>query len=178
FVILVLVTLLIIGLPVAGALIDLRLTAETSARRDTEERYRQLFARTPTAVYQITLDGRLLDCNAAFLRLLGYTSREDCLADWKTSKHLSQEQRIPLLAELMRTGQLIDTETCLVRCDGSLIWVSENATLVRGEPGVEDFFEGTLIDISERKRAQIAWAQAAAAAEAASMTKSEFLANM
>jgi PAS domain S-box-containing protein len=178
FVILILVTFLVIVLPVAGALIDRRLAVETSARRDTEERYRQLFARTPTAVYQITLDGRLLDCNDAFLRLLGYTSREACLADWKTSKHLSQEQRIPLVAELIRTGQLIDVETCLVRCDGSMIWVTENATLVRGEPGVEDFFEGTLIDISERKRAQIAWAQAAAAAEAASMTKSEFLANM
>ncbi|HUR21518.1 MAG TPA: response regulator [Vicinamibacterales bacterium] len=178
FVILILVSLLVVGLPVAAALIDGRLASETSARRDTEERYRELFARTPTAVYQITLDGRLLDFNDAFLRLLGYTSREACLSDWKTSKHLSQEQRIPLVAELMRTGQLIDVETCLVRCDGSMIWVTENATLVRGEPGVEDFFEGTIIDISDRKRAQIAWAQAAAAAEAASMTKSEFLANM
>jgi PAS domain S-box-containing protein len=178
FVILILVTLLVVGLPVAGALMDGRLAAETSARRDTEERYRQLFARTPTAVYQITLDGRLLDCNDAFLRLLGYTSREACLADWKTSRHLSQEQRIALVAELMRTGQLLDIETCLVRCDGSEIWVTENATLVTGQPGVEDFFEGTLIDISERKRAEAAWAQAAAAAEAASRTKSEFLANM
>ena len=73
FVILILVTLLVVGLPIAGALMDGRLAAETSARRDTEERYRQLFARTPTAVYQITLDGRLLDCNDAFLRLSSAT---------------------------------------------------------------------------------------------------------
>ena len=177
FVILVLVSLLVIGLPVAGALFDRRLIAEVTARRDTEERYRELFARTPTAVYQITFDGRLLDFNEAFFRLLGYGSREALLADWKTTRHLTDEQRLPLLSELKRTGKLIDVETCLVRCDGSQIWVTENATLVRRE-GVEEYFEGTLIDISERKRAEAAWARAVSAAEAASQTKSEFLANM
>jgi two-component system sensor histidine kinase/response regulator len=175
---LVVVTLFFIGLPMVGALIDRRLSDEQRARRSTEERFRQLFARTPTPIYQITLDGRLLDFNEAFVKLLGYPSRELLLADWKTSKHLSQEQRIPLLAELKRAGQLIDAETRLVRCDGSEIWVTENATLVRGQPGEEDYFEGTLIDISDRKRAEEASAQAAAAAEAASRTKSEFLANM
>jgi two-component system, sensor histidine kinase and response regulator len=178
FVILVLVSVLVIGLPIAGALFDRRLNAEVSARRDTEHRYRELFARTPTAVYQITFDGRLLDFNEAFSRLLGYPSREALLVDWKTTRHLTEEQRRPLLDELKRTGKLIDVETCLVRCDGSQIWVTENATLVKGEPGVEEYFEGTLIDISERKRAEAAWAKAVAAAEAASQTKSEFLANM
>jgi two-component system sensor histidine kinase/response regulator len=181
FVILVLVSPLVIGLPIAGALFDRRLAAEVSARRDTEERYRELFARTPTAVYQITFDGRLLDFNEAFFRLLGYGSREALLVDWKTTRHLTDEQRRPLLDELKRTGKLIDVETCLVRCDGSQIWVTENATLVKGRQGVpdsEDYFEGTLMDISERKRAEAAWARAVSAAEAASQTKSEFLANM
>ncbi|MGH9199950.1 MAG: PAS domain S-box protein, partial [Vicinamibacterales bacterium] len=51
-----------------------------AAARASEQRYRMLFNRSLAGVYQSTLDGKLVDCNAAFSTILGYESRESCLS--------------------------------------------------------------------------------------------------
>jgi len=174
----VLVTVLVLALTVLGGVVSRRLSASTLELKATEERYRLLFERSPTAVYQTTLDGRMLACNDAFARLLGHPSAESCLARWSTAEHLNPEDRKALLDQLARTGKLEDYEVCLRRCDGRPIWVLENATLVPTRPDAPSVFEGTLVDITERKRAEQALAEAAAVAEAANRAKSEFMANM
>ncbi|MEK7402817.1 MAG: MHYT domain-containing protein, partial [Gemmatimonadota bacterium] len=75
-----LVTLTVLVFSSLTALWDRRIVAQSSLLQETEQRYRRLFERSLSGIYRSTLDGRLLDCNAAFARVLGYGTREECLA--------------------------------------------------------------------------------------------------
>ncbi len=48
--------------------------------RESEERYRLLFERNLAGVYRSTADGRLLECNRAFARMMGYASPAEAMA--------------------------------------------------------------------------------------------------
>jgi len=55
----------------------LRFEAQARELQVSEMRYRQLFERSVAGVYRTTVDGHVLDCNDAFARILGFSSRED-----------------------------------------------------------------------------------------------------
>ncbi len=74
-------------------------------------------------------------------------------------------------------GVVTHFESEIYRKDGSVIWISESARAVRNEAGVIEYYEGTVVDISERKQAETL-SREKEAAEAANRAKSQFLANM
>jgi diguanylate cyclase (GGDEF)-like protein/PAS domain S-box-containing protein len=123
------------------------------ALRLSERRYRSLFDRNLAGVYRSTLEGRILDCNVSFAHVFGYASREDVLRQAAWDFYVRPEDREAALARLLERRTLSDYEVCLKRKDGSLVWVLESETLVEGPDG-RPVIEGTLIDISERKRAE------------------------
>ena len=53
---------------------------DTTERHVAEEKYRMLFEQAQEGVFVATLEGKLLDCNDAFVTMLGYTSREELTA--------------------------------------------------------------------------------------------------
>jgi len=120
----------------------------------SEARYRSLFERNLAGVYRTTVDGRILDCNESFARIFGYASREEALRYPAWGFYPSAEDRIASLARLRERQTLTNYETCLRRKDGSRVWVLESESLVAGPDGALSVIEGTLIDITERKRAE------------------------
>lgn len=122
------------------------------ALRRSEERYRSLFQNNLAGVYRNSLDGRILDCNDACARILGYHSREELLTADAHSVYFENAQREMIIDHLRRSGSLTNAELCLRRRDGRMVWVLENVTL-RDEGG-ELVMEGTIIDITDRKRAE------------------------
>jgi diguanylate cyclase (GGDEF)-like protein/PAS domain S-box-containing protein len=132
-------------------------TEQTLAReawRASEVRYRNLFDRNLAGVYRTSLDGRILDCNESFARIFGYASREEALERPAWDFYLSPEERKASIERLREKLYLTNEELCLRRKDGSLVWVLENGGLVEGPDGELSVIEGTVIDISERKRAE------------------------
>jgi diguanylate cyclase (GGDEF)-like protein/PAS domain S-box-containing protein len=123
------------------------------ALRSSEERYRLLFERNLAGVYRATLDGRLLECNEAFARILGYSSRDEVLAHSAWDLFFNREDREASLARLKEKGSLTNFEVRVRRRDGTSLWALENETLIPGKDGA-DLVEGTLIDITERKMAE------------------------
>jgi diguanylate cyclase (GGDEF)-like protein/PAS domain S-box-containing protein len=123
------------------------------ALRASEARYRLLFERNLAGVFRHTLDGRILDCNEACARILGYDSRQDLLDHGTIAAYFDPGQREATVERLRRHGSLTNLETCLRRKDGSPVWVLENVTLLE-EDGQPPALEGTLIDITDRKRAE------------------------
>ncbi len=81
-------------------------------------------------------------------------------------------------AEHMNTGQRFRSEHRVHRSDGSQIWVASVADTLRDAQGEPDRVIGILMNITDRKLAEITEAQARETAEAANRAKSEFLANM
>jgi PAS domain S-box-containing protein len=120
-----------------------------------EKRYRLLFNRSLAGVYQSTLDGRLLDCNDAFARILGYPSREACLMRTANDSYFSPQDRLAFIARLTEQRVMLDVESRLRRADGAAIWVSENASLIEDHAGELTLIEGTLIDITRRRETEV-----------------------
>jgi diguanylate cyclase (GGDEF)-like protein/PAS domain S-box-containing protein len=125
-----------------------------SLLQTSEARYRALFEHNLAGVYRTTLGGQILDCNESFARIFGYASRQEVLSHHASELYLSPEDRNALIAKLREHRTVTNYENCLRRWDGSLVWVLENGTLVPGPDGTPSVIEGTLIDITERKRAE------------------------
>ena len=124
------------------------------ALRASEERYRQLFERNLAGVFRSTLDGRLLDCNDAFVRIYGYDSREEVLRLDTHALYPAPSSRAALIEELERSGSAVNVEERGRRKDGSPVWILQSVSLVSGGPGRPSLLEGTLVDITDRKRAE------------------------
>jgi diguanylate cyclase (GGDEF)-like protein/PAS domain S-box-containing protein len=124
------------------------------AANQSEMRYRMLFEGNLAGVYRTTLDGRILDCNDSFARIFGYSSREEVLALPAWDFYPTPEDRTASITRLKERGTLANYEECLRRKDGNYVWVLENGNLIEGTDGNPSLIEGTVIDITERKRAE------------------------
>jgi diguanylate cyclase (GGDEF)-like protein/PAS domain S-box-containing protein len=122
---------------------------DVTERKASEARYRLLFERNLAGVYRTGADGRVLDGNDAFARILGYASREELLAGSAEDFYFSAKDRERIIQLLREQRQVTNFEQRMRRRDGTEIWVLENATLLEG-----DILEGTILDITDRKRAQ------------------------
>jgi diguanylate cyclase (GGDEF)-like protein/PAS domain S-box-containing protein len=145
------------GEPIGAVGVAIDVTEQQRARRAadrSETRYRHLFERNLAGVFRTTVDGRILDCNESFARIFGYESRQEALEHPAWDFYLTAEDRNRALVRLQENQTLSNYEHCLRRRDGTLVWVLENGSLVEGPDGEATIIEGTLIDITERKRAE------------------------
>ncbi len=120
----------------------------------SEARHRQLFERSVAGVYQSTLDGHLLDCNDAFLRIFGFATREEAIAHSTTSLWADHRARAALVDRLLEEGSAAAVEMPLLRKDGSPVWALASLSLIPSGDGTGSHMQGTLLDIGERKTAE------------------------
>ncbi|MFH2104156.1 MAG: HD domain-containing phosphohydrolase, partial [Chloroflexota bacterium] len=133
--------------------------------RGSEERYRNLFDGVPIGLYQTVPEGQFLDANPALLSLLGYPDRESMLAVNATDLYVNIEDR-EQWAKLAETGEVVqDFEVQWRRHDGTIIWVLDEARIVRNAEN-QVIYKGSVKDITVRKRAEEQVRQNAARAEA------------
>jgi PAS domain S-box-containing protein len=134
---------------------------DVSRQKQTEKslaesaaRYRLLFERNLAGVYRSTPDGRLLECNEAFARIYGFESVEDALSHRARELYEVPDERAAFLEKLRGQGRLVGVETRGRRKDGATLFLLETVSLVPGEPGAPEILEGTILDISERRRSE------------------------
>ena len=115
-----------------------------------EEKYRNIFERNLTGLYVAAADGKILDCNDACARILGYSDRHELLANSARAEGIIQKFHGSVSDESFAAG----TEQSFERLDGTSGWVlcSLKATSEKGDES--QVFEGSLIDITDRKLAQ------------------------
>ncbi|MBV9405348.1 MAG: PAS domain S-box protein, partial [Acidobacteriaceae bacterium] len=148
------------------------------ALQRSERRYQALFENVLEGVYQSDPNGKILAANPALARMLGFESAEQLLETADIPKlYANPADRRTRLQELERESELRNAELKLRRRDGSEIVVLENTRAVRDDEGCVMFYEGTLTDITDRKRAEEELRAAKEAAEFANHAKSDFLAN-
>ena len=128
---------------------------DTTDRRIAEEKYRLLFEQVQEGVFVATPEGKLLDCNDAFLRMLGHTSREDLMAlNVDTELYASSEQRELFRREVELHNYVRNFEVTLRRKDGTLLTAMESSFATRNAQGKIERYQGFLLDITEKKRAE------------------------
>jgi PAS domain S-box-containing protein len=143
-----------------------------------EIRYRQLFQHNLAAVCSTTMDGKIVDCNEAFIRLVGCPTLNDTLTHRAQEFYWDANDWEKLIERIRKSGLISNAEFRLRGANGAPIWTLENATVVRSEEDRAERIQLTLIDITSRKQAEAELLQAREAADAANRAKSEFLANM
>ena len=125
------------------------------ALRSSEARFRGLYESVLEGVYQFSPDGKVSAVNPAFIRLLGYSSAEEIYAlPGVNSLYWDAAARAKFVQELERVGEMHAAETVLRRRDGSQLVVLESTRVVRDENQQVLAYEGTIADITERKRVE------------------------
>ena len=122
------------------------------AIRESEERYRLLFERNLAGVYRMTLVGRILECNDALARIFGYGSREELVDRDMASLYPDTRQRRGFFDALLRERNLANYEMRGERKDGGAAWTFQSAALLADEQAGEVIVEGTVVDVTERRR--------------------------
>ena len=124
------------------------------ALRESEERYRHLFDGLPVGLYRTSPSGQILDANPALVQMFGYPDRESLLAVNAADIYVHAEDRRREQAMLERDGIVRGFEMQQRRYDGKIIWVRDTVRAVRDGDGQVLCYEGSLEDITERKRTQ------------------------
>ena len=124
-------------------------------RRESEARYRHIFESAVEGLYQSTPEGRFISVNPSMAAILGYDSPEQVIEevqDISSQLYLNAEGRDRMKRELREHGTIHEYEVQFRRRDGETIWISINAQAVPDEDGIPILYEGSVVDISERKR--------------------------
>jgi PAS domain S-box-containing protein len=125
------------------------------ALRENEERYRNLFTNAPIGIYRSRPDGTVLEVNPALVRMLNFGSAEELMRRNLESAGFSpRHDRAQFKAQIERDGEVRGLDAEWVRADGSPLLVRENARAVRDAELRVLCYEGTVEDITERKRAE------------------------
>jgi PAS domain S-box-containing protein len=123
---------------------------------NSEEKYRALFRYIAVGVFRSTPgpEGRFLEVNPALVRMLGYDDEQDLMRMKVADVYQRPADRNEFSEKLIREGILRQGELELRKKDGSPIVVSETAVAVRDAAGNVIHFDGTIEDITERKKAE------------------------
>jgi PAS domain S-box-containing protein len=135
--------------------IDDRKRAEQALRK-SEGRWRSVFENSAIGVALTDLNGRFLATNHVYQAMVGYTEEELSAVNFLDLTHEDyREANWALITELLEgKRQQFQIEKKYLRKDGSLIWVSNNVSLVPGTEGVPRFIMALSEDVTERKRAE------------------------
>ena len=128
-----------------------------AALKESEAKYRNIFENAMEGIFQTGLNGEILSANPSFAHLFGYRSPEDIkktVKDIRYEIYTDESQRNELRRLLDKQGFIRNYEVQCRRKDGQRIWISLNIRVVRDSDNRILFYEGTLVDITERKKAQ------------------------
>ncbi|MEW6195656.1 MAG: PAS domain S-box protein [Bacteroidota bacterium] len=131
-----------------------RIKAEEQLK-ESEERFRGLYENSTIGLYRTTPDGKIILANPALVKLLGFNSFEEL-----TRRNLqqlgfeSEHPRKDFLSLIESKGVVHGIESVWQRKDGTYINVRESANIIRDANGKTLYYDGTVEDITERKKAE------------------------
>ena len=139
-----------------------RLIVELNRRKRIEdmlrkgaERYRNLFVNSPLGIYRVNAEGRILMGNPTLIRMLGYSSFDELVSvGGKRRDYEPSYLRKKIKDRLEKEGRVRGFETKWRKRDKTSIFVRENAKAVRSPDGTLLYYEGTVEDITEQKKAE------------------------
>jgi len=119
--------------------------------------YYDIFDHLVEGIFRTTISGHYLLANIALARIYGYDSPVELIASIKDiagSLYVEHGRREEFVRLMQDNDTLSGFESRIYRKDGSIIWIAENCRAVRDAQGKLLYYEGTVEDITERKRAE------------------------
>jgi PAS domain S-box-containing protein len=123
------------------------------ALRKSEERYRNIFKNIQDVYYEVTLDGIILEISPSIEDESLY-NREEIIGKSLSDIYVDPKNRDEFLKELLNKGKVTDYEALMLDKDGSQVYCSITAKLVRDKQGNPVKIIGSLHNITNQKRAE------------------------
>lgn len=123
----------------------------------SEAKYRSIFENAVEGIFQSTPDGKLITVNPTMANIFGYSSPEEMLKKVVSigrQLYAFSEERHLFKKILEEKGIVEKFEAQFNKKDGSLLWGSLNVRAVKDEDGNVRYYEGTLEDITSRKKTE------------------------
>jgi PAS domain S-box-containing protein len=127
--------------------------------RATEQKYRALVEGIPAIVYlaEFGTSGAWRYVSPRIEQVLGFTS-EEWMADpdiWYERIH-PEDREVAAVTEAhtRTTGEPLGVEYRLIARDGRVVWVRDEAVVVRDDDGRPLFLQGFMHDVTDRKQAE------------------------
>ena len=125
---------------------------------ESESIFRNLVEQIPAVVYIDLADesGKTIFISSHIFPMLGYTP-----GDWldkpelcKDLIHPHDRERISVETQMMSDSGRYSSEYRYIARDGHIVWVHDEAILIRNQEGKPDYWQGVLLDITDRKLAE------------------------
>jgi two-component system NtrC family sensor kinase len=124
-------------------------------RRSAEEKYRLLFEQVQEGVYVANPTGKILDCNDAFVHMLGYKNREELLVlNLDSEICVNPKERDTFRREIENHNYVRNFEVSLRRKDGTILLAVESSFATRDATGKVERYQGFVLDMTEKRRAE------------------------
>lgn len=122
--------------------------------KESEKNYRSIFENSVEGILQTTMDGEILIVNPSLVRMLHCGSIEEMMRSYPNilQMYYNPQDQTGVIEALLEKGSITHHELRARGCDGSEIWVSLSAHLVRDESGEPLRIESLFSDISEQKK--------------------------
>ncbi|MFN2524793.1 MAG: ATP-binding protein [Actinomycetota bacterium] len=126
---------------------------------DAQDRYRRLVDQSGVGLFETSVDGRVLWVNAAAARIVGYDTPEEFIAAVGNIRDLyvHPERRDEFVRLSAGHGGVAEFEYEIWHKTGAIRWISVSSRAV-SQAGEVVGFEGTVIDITDRKLVEAATA--------------------
>src|SRR5205814_1088011 len=124
--------------------------------RTAEANYRSIFENAVEGIFRSTPKGRFIAVNPAMATIFGYSDPRtmiEAITDIKTQIYVHPEDRACAEQLENQEGVLHAFELEAYRSGGEKIWLSLNRRVVRDDKGNALYHEGSVEDITDRKRA-------------------------
>ena len=132
-------------------------TSSYTQVREAEEKHRSIFENATEGIFQTTPEGKFITANPELARMLDYESPQELIAgltDIEKQLYVEPGKRSEYQRNMEENGIVQGFETQFYRKDDRVIWTSTNARAVYDQNKTLLFYEGTVEDITERKRAE------------------------
>jgi len=118
---------------------------------DSEKKYRTLVDNINSGIFRVSTDGKVLQCNPAFVEMFGFDSMEEIQAIQDLSQlYAVTTDREKFVTELYKNSKISIQEVLMRRKNGTIFWASISARVSSSGK----WHDGIIENITERKKAE------------------------
>lgn len=145
----------------------------------SEDQFHSLYNDAPVGLYRTTAEGTILMANRAIYDMLGFSDFD--AHSFTNLEELGFEpsyRRAQFSEQIEKFGEVKNLEAKWICRNGEAIIVRERAKVVRDSDGKPLYYDGTVEDITERRRSEEALKEALIKAESSNLLKTAFMNNI
>ena len=122
--------------------------------KQAQEKYKNIFENSVMGIYQANLKNKFEMVNPAMAQILEYESPAELIESIDNINeeiYINTSKRKKFIQKLLKEGSIVEYESKVRSKSGRILWISENANLIKDETDEIIGYEEIIQDITQRK---------------------------